>query len=121
VLLKTLEAVVPESLVTRDPVPHGAELIGDEVVAAFAAVALLGEEAGIEEDAEVLGDRGAAHLEVPGDRIDRPVGPGEEVEHVTPGGMADGGEDVGFAVEGDGHDRNMRKQVLTCQVAKFGL
>ena len=107
--MKALEAVVPEPLVARDPVAHGAELIGDEVVAAFAAVALLGEKTGIEQDAEMLRDRGAAHLEVAGDGIDRTIGAREEVEHVTPRRVADGGEDVGLTIGRDDHGDNMRK------------
>ena len=92
--------VVPEPLVMRDPVPHRAELFRDEAVAAFAAVPLLGHETGIEQDAEVLGDGGAAHLEVHRDRIHRPLTVGEEVEHPPPRRMADRREDLGLVLGG---------------------
>ncbi len=65
VLLKQLEAVVPEPFVLRDPVPHRAELFRDELVAAFAAVPLLGQETGIEQDAEVLRRPGGSSGNVP--------------------------------------------------------
>lgn len=46
-ILESLEVVVPELLVMRDPVPYRAESLGDEVVAAFAAVPLLRHETGL--------------------------------------------------------------------------
>lgn len=48
--------VHPRSLIVRHPVPYGPELRRDEAIAAFSTVPLLGHEAGIEQDAEVLRD-----------------------------------------------------------------
>ena len=110
------EAVVPEAVVEGDPVADGGEAVGAEVVEALAALALLGDEAGVEEDAEVLGDGGSAHVEVGGEVVDGAVGVGEEAEHAAPGGMADGVEDVLLAVGGAGHGGNIRKRQLTSQV-----
>ena len=97
-LLKPLEAVVPELFVMRDPVPHRAELFRNEAVAAFAAVPLLGDETGIEQDAKVLGDGGAAHLELSRDRVDRAVGLDEEIQHSATRGMANCPKDIGLAI-----------------------
>src|SRR6266498_1464162 len=97
--LEALEAFVPEPLVMRDPVPHRTELLGGEAVAALPTVPLFGDQAGVEEDAQVLGDRRAAHLEVRRDRIDRAVAIGEQVEYPAPGRMADRSEDFGRSEE----------------------
>ena len=114
-ILESLEVVVPEPLVMRDPVPHRAESFGDEAIPAFAAVPLLGHETGIEQNPEVLGDRRAAHLEVPRNRADGAVGLREQVEHVAPRGMADRAEHIGLAVRRY-HATSIRKQILTRQV-----
>ena len=58
--LKSLEVFIPELLIVRHPVPYGPELRRDEAIAAFSAMPLLGHEAGIEQDAEVLRDGRAA-------------------------------------------------------------
>src|ERR1700710_2128387 len=102
-LLKTPQVVVPEPLVLRDPVPHGAESFGDEVVAAFAAVPLLGHQSGIEQDAEVLGDGGTGHHEVCRNRVDGAVGLGEEVEYAATRRMTDRPEDVLLAIPSSHH------------------
>lgn len=64
---------MPEAFASRHTVAHLTETFGDEVVvvAAFAALALLGHGACVEQDAEVLGGGGAAHLEVRGDISDQ--------------------------------------------------
>ncbi len=110
------EAVIPELFVVGEPVADGGELVGEEVVAAFAAVALFGDEAGFEKDAEVLGDGGTGHAEFAGDGVDGAVGGEEEVEHATARGVADGLEDVGFVFECCDHERNICKGMLTRQV-----
>ena len=99
----------------RDPVPNRAESFGDEVVAAFAAPPLLGHETGIEQDAEVLRDRRAAHLEMPRHRVDGVVGLGKEIEHPPTRGMTDRSEDVRLAIGSHHHAVNIRKENLTCQ------
>jgi hypothetical protein len=73
-ILETLERVVPELFVLRDPVPHRTELRGDEAIAPLSAVPLLRHETGIKQDAEVLGDSRSAHLEMSRNRIDGAVG-----------------------------------------------
>jgi hypothetical protein len=55
VLSESVETGVPEPLVVRDPVAHRAKPLGGEAVAALPAVSLLGHEASVEQDAEVLG------------------------------------------------------------------
>jgi len=48
--LKTLEVVVPELLVMRDPVPHRTELFRDEAITPHSAMPLLGHETGIKQE-----------------------------------------------------------------------
>jgi len=79
VLLKPLEVVIPEPLVVRDPVPHRTEPRGDEAIAALSAMPLLGHETGIKQDAEVLRDGWAAHLEMSRNRVNGAVGLDEEI------------------------------------------
>ena len=98
-----MEAVIPEALVLSEPVADGGQLFGEEAVATFSAVALFGDQAGIEEDAKVLGDGGAGHLEVAGDRVDGAVFFAQQVEDVAARGVGDGGEDVGLALGGGEH------------------
>lgn len=117
-LLQTLEVVVPEPLVLREPVPHRAESFRDEVVAAFAAVPLLGQETGIEQDAEVLGDCRAAHFKVRSDVADRAVF-GEQIQHLASRTMTDRGEDIGLAIQSQNHGATIRKQSLTCQAEVY--
>ena len=100
----------------RDPVPYRAESFGDKVVAAFAAVPLLGHETGIEQDAEVLRDRRAAYLEMPRHRVDGVVGLSEEIKHPSTRGMTDRSEDIRLAIGSQHHAVNIRKENLTCQV-----
>src|SRR5439155_23164068 len=80
-LLKSLSAFIPEPLIVRHPVPYGPELRRDEAIAAFSTMPLLGHEAGIEQDAEVLRDGWAAHLEMSRKRIDvqPPLESGQEL------------------------------------------
>ena len=54
----------PEPLIVRHPVPYGPELRRDEAIEAFSTMPLLGHEASIEQDAEVLRDGRPAHLEM---------------------------------------------------------
>ena len=78
-LPKLREAVIPEPLVVRDPVPHRTEPRGDEAIAALSAMPLLGHETGIKQDAEVLGNGWAAHLEMSRNRVNGAVGLDEEI------------------------------------------
>lgn len=100
----------------REPVPHGGQTFGDEVVAAFAAVPLLGHQTGVKQDAEVLGDRRAAHLKVARNRVDGAIGFRQQVEHMPPRGMADGPKDVWRAIGSSDHATNIGKQYLTRQL-----
>src|SRR5262249_51854004 len=102
----TLETVVPELLVMRDPVPHRAESFGDEAVAAFAAVPPLGYETGIVQDTKVLGDGGAAHFEVCSNVADRAPGFGEQIQHLASRTMADRCEHIGLAIGSHDHAAN---------------
>ena len=72
--LKPLEVVIPELLAVRDPVPHRTEPRGDEAIAPLSAMPLLRHETGSKQDAEVLGDGWAAHLELSGKRVNGAVG-----------------------------------------------
>src|SRR5262249_38367569 len=87
---------------------------GDEVVTALAAIALLRHQASIEQNAQMLRDGRPAHLEVARDRIDRAIFLSKEIEHLPPRGMANGPEDVRFAI-GNHHEPNIRKTSLTRQ------
>ncbi len=71
--LKSLSVLIPEPLIVRHPVPYGPELRRDEAIAAFSTTPLLGHEAGIEQDAEVLRDGRPAHLEMSRKRVDGEV------------------------------------------------
>ena len=105
--LKSLEVFLPESLIVRHPVPYGPELRRDEAIAAFSTVPLLGHEAGIEQDAEVLRDGRAAHLEMSRKRVDGAGGLDEVVEHPAPCRMADCCEDVGPTIGNHHHAANI--------------
>ena len=63
------------------PVPYWPEQRWDEANSAFSTMPLLGHEAGIERDAEVLRKGRPAHLEMSRKRIDGAVGLDEEVWH----------------------------------------
>ncbi len=110
-LLKPLEAVVPEPLVVRDPVPHRTEPRGDETIAALSAMPLLGHETGIKQDAEVLGNGWAAHLEMSRNRVDGAVGLGEEIEYPATRGMANCPKDIRLAI--------VRHPMLSIYVSKY--
>jgi hypothetical protein len=83
----------------RDPVPHRLESLGDKPIAALSAMPLLSHETGIKQDAEVLGDGWATHVEMSRNRVDGSVGLEEEIEHPATCGMANCSEHVGFAIE----------------------
>jgi len=114
--LKTLETVVPEPLVMCDPFPHRSEPRGDEMITALSAIPLLRHKTGVKQDAEVLGNSRATHLEMSCDRVDRTVGLGEEIEHPPTRGMANGPKDVWLAIGSHYHVANIRKKNLTRQV-----
>jgi len=99
----------------RDPVPHRAELFRDEAIAPLSAMPLLRHETGIKQDAEVLGDSWAAHMEMSRNRVDGAVGLEEEIQHPATGGMANCPKDVRFAIGSHYHAANIRKQTLTRQ------
>ncbi len=113
--LKPLEMMIPEPLVVRDPVPHRTEPRGDEAIAAFAAVPLFRHETSIKQDAEVLGDRWAAHPEMSRNRVDGAVGLDQELKHPATRGMANCPKDSLLAIGSHHHAANIRKRRLTCQ------
>ena len=119
--LKPLEVVIPEPLLLRDPVPDRTEPRGDEAVAALSAMPLLRHETGIEQDAQVLGDGGPAHLEMSRNRVDGAVGLDEEIEHPATRGMANCPKDILLAIESHHHAVNIRKLTLTRQVGIWTL
>ena len=100
----------------RDPVPHRAKLLGDEPIAAFAAVPSLGDETGIKQDAEMLRDGWAAHLELPRNRADGALSLDKEIKHPAARGMADSPKDIRLAIGPYYHVTNIRKLMLTRQV-----
>src|SRR5262249_17095213 len=71
---------------------------------------------GIEQDAEVLGDRRAGHLEMPRHRAHGVVGLSEQIEHPPARGMTDRSEDIRLAFESHYHAVTICKEHLTCQV-----
>jgi hypothetical protein len=87
-LLKPPEVVIPEPLVVREPVPHRTEPRGDEAIAALSAMPLLRHETGSKQDAEVLGDSRATHLELSRNGVNGAVAFEEEIEHPSTCGMA---------------------------------
>jgi hypothetical protein len=109
-ILESLEVVIPEPLIMRDPVPYRAESFGDEVVAAFAAVPLFGHESGIKQDAEVLGDGRAAHPEVSRNRVHGAIVLDEQIQHPAPRRMTDRPEDGLLAIGSPHHGANIRKE-----------
>lgn len=93
----------------RKPFPHRAESIRDEVVAPFATMPLLSHEAGIEQDAQMLRDRRATHLEVACYRVDCTVFNCKQVKHLSPCRMADRGEDIRTTLESCYHVASIGK------------
>lgn len=106
--LKSLSEVIPEPLVMRDPLPHRTEPRGDEAIAPLSAVPLLRHETGIKQDAEVLGDGRAAHLEMSGNRVDGAVGLDKEIKHPATRGMANCPKDIRIAIGSHHHAVNIR-------------
>lgn len=104
--MKTLEAVVPKLLVIRNPISHRTESVGDEVVVAFAAVPLLADETGIEQDAKVLGNGRSAHLEMAGNGVDRAIGLEQEIENPAARGMPNSGKDICLTITNCHHGRH---------------
>jgi hypothetical protein len=95
---KPLEVVIPEPLVVREPVPHRTEPRGDEALAALSAMPLCRHETGIEQDAEVLGDGWAAHLEASRNRVHGAVGQGEQIQYPASRRMTDCPKDSLLAI-----------------------
>ena len=93
----------------RDPVAHRTESFGDKAVAALSAVPLLRHETGMKQDAEVLGDGWAAHLEMSRNRVDGAVGLDEQVEHPPARGVADGSEHIRFPIASRQHAGSIGK------------
>ena len=114
--MQTLQAVVPKPFVLCDPFSYGAEPFGDEVISSFTAMTLLGDETRIEQDTQMLRDRRAAHLKVPGNRVDRAIFHRQQIKHVPPRRMADRRENIRPTFECCYHATSIGKQVLTCQV-----
>src|SRR5262245_39064982 len=106
--LELLEVVIPEPLVMCDPVPHRTEPRGDKMIAPLSAMPLLCHETGIKQDAEMLRDGWAAHLEMARNRADGAVGLDKEIQHPTPRGMADCPKNILRAIACHHHAANMR-------------
>ena len=119
-ILESLELVIPEPLVMRDPVPHRTEPRGDEAIAALSAMPLLSHETGVKQDAKVLGDGRAAHLEMFGNRVHGAAGLDEQIQHPASRGMTDCPKDILLAIWGSHHVLNIRKQQLTSQGPPVG-
>ena len=115
-ILESLEVVIPEPLVMRDPVPHRAESLGDETIVPLSAMPLFRHETGIQQDAKVLRDGRPADLEMSRNRVDGAVGVEEQIEHPATRGMADCSKDILLTIENHNHGAIIRKQTLTRQV-----
>lgn len=79
------------------------------MIVAFAALSLFGDQPGIEQDAEVLGNRRSTHFEMPSQCVDRAVGHGKQIEHVAACGMADCSKNIRLAARGFHHATNIGK------------
>jgi hypothetical protein len=86
------------------------------MITPLSAMALLRHQSGIKQDAEVLGDGRAAHLEMPGNRVDGAVGLDKKIEHPPTTGMANCSKDIRLAIGSHYHGVNVRKETLTRQV-----
>src|SRR3954453_2075050 len=117
-LLEQREAVVPESIVMRNPIAHGREFFRNHPVAPLPAIALLPQETGIEQNAQVLRDGRSAHPEMPAHPVHGVLVFGEQIEDAPPGGMTDGGENVRLAISNRHDLPTIRKESLTCQIGK---
>jgi hypothetical protein len=93
----------------REPVPNRSESFGDKAIAPLPAMPLLRHETGITQDAEVLGDGWAAHLEMCRKRVDGAVSLDEEIKHPATRGMADRPKNIRLALRSDQHGFNIRK------------
>ena len=113
--LQPPEVVIPESLVVRDPVPHGGEPLRDESIVTLPAMPLFGNQAGIEQHAQVLGNRGTGHLKMTGERMNGALGQSQEIEHLAPRRMTDRPKDRLFVIGSFHHAANIRKKYLTSQ------
>lgn len=102
-LLKPLEMVVPEPFIMYEPIPHRPKPRGHETVATLPAATLLGHKSGIEQDAQMLRDGWATHLEVSRDRVDRAVGLEKEIEHAAPRGMTNCAKNIRLAIRNHHH------------------
>jgi hypothetical protein len=93
------------------------------VVTTFAAMPLLRHQSRIKQDAKMLGDRRATHLEVTCYGVDSPVFRCQQVKHLSSCWMTDRREDIRFVFECN-HANSIGKRLLTCQVRreifKFG-
>lgn len=107
--MKSLQPVVPEPFVMRDPFPHWSKPIRDEVVTAFATMPLLGDEAGIEQNAKMLRHSRTTHLEVACYSVDSPVFHCEQIQHLSPRRMTDRRKDIGFLLECCNHATSIGK------------
>jgi hypothetical protein len=91
---------------------------------------LLRHETGIEQDAEVLGDGWAAHLEMSCNRVYGALGLKEEIEHPATRGMANCPKDIRLAIGSHQHEsrrfwqlaamRRCRTQRRHTRVAMWG-
>ena len=79
----------------RDPVVDIAQGPGAEAVETLTAGAARGDQAGAEENAQVLGNGWARHGKGSGYPPHGQFAAAEQIEHAAPGWVADGGEDVG--------------------------
>jgi hypothetical protein len=97
----------------RDPVSHRTEPRGDQAMAPRSTMPLLRYETGIKQDAEVLRDGWAAHLEMSRNRVDGAVSLDEEIEHPATGGMANRPKDIRLRLGSNHHALN----ILDCATA----
>src|SRR5208283_4130257 len=87
---QVVETGAPENAVLLDPRVDGAKRFRVELVYAMAAFAVLTDEVGATQQAQVLRDRGAGHGEGAGDLSGRLAAAAEQVEDGSAGGIGQG-------------------------------
>lgn len=117
--LKLIQAIIPEPIVLRQPIPQRAKLFGDELIVSFTTMPLFGQETRIQQDAQMLRNRRAAHVEVGRKPANRTVTLGKQIQHLAPPTVTDRLEHIGLAVGGSIHVFIMGKKLLTCQTLTF--
>ena len=100
------EALLRLAPVALDPLGHQVEHLGFQVTGPTLRVALLGDQAGVLQHLEVLGDGLDGHVVRCGELADRGVTDRQPSDQVAAGGVGQGGEDPGQLVIDHGGSRS---------------